>query len=346
MLSRHFLRAKVLQALYAAKADPVELNVVEKNFKHQIARLNDLGTIQLAALVHFAQFSGTIMDEAQRKYFPTEEERNPIRRIPENIFLLRLADNYDLRRHSETAKVNWGGVDYDQIFRQAYAALVKIPEYKEYLATEPSFENDQKFALNLFKFLMNFEPLREFLYPQSLLWEEDFDQIAQYNFMMLKALDDTTDEATPVPLVHDIRYEKDNDAFEFSRNLLLAAMRHFPDVEKMIRKHLNGWEYDRVALMDILLLNMAVAELTEFPSIPERVTVDEYIELSKEFSTERSKLFINGILDKFIIELRSAGRISKSGRGLLDPSLFEMEEKDPSDYSDPNVANIQHHDNN
>jgi N utilization substance protein B len=346
MLSRHFLRSKVLQALYAAKADPVELNVVEKNFKHQISRLNDLGTIQLAALVHFAEFSGTIMDEAQHKYLPTEEELNPIRRIPENIFILRLADNFDLRRHSEDANVNWGGVDYDQVFRQAYASLVKLPEYKDYLASEPSFDTDQKFALNLFKFLMNYEPFRDILYPQSLLWEDDFDQIAQYNFMMLKSLDDTTDEATPIPLMHDDRFEKDSEAFEFSRNLLLASMRHFSEVEKMIRDHLNGWEYERVALMDILMLNMAVAEFTEFPSIPERVTVDEYIELSKEFSTERSKLFINGILDKFIVELRSAGRINKVGRGLLDPTLFGTEDSDSSYYSDPNVANIHIRDNN
>lgn len=341
MLSRHFLRSKVLQALYAAKADPVELNVVEKNYKHQISRLNDLGTIQLAALVHFAEFSGVLMDEAQHKFLPSEEDLNPIRRIPENIFIMRLADNYDLRRHSEAANVNWGGVDCDRIFRQAYQAFVKYPEYKAYLETEPSFDTDQKFALSIFKFLMNFDSLRDFLYPQSLLWEDDFDQIAQYNFMMLKGLDDTTDEATPIPLMHDERYEKDNEAFEFSRNLLLATMRHFPEVEVMIRKHLNGWEFDRVALMDVLLLNMAVAELTEFPSIPERVTVDEYIELSKEFSTERSKLFINGILDKFIIELRSAGRISKSGRGLINTAIFENEESGVLDFSDPNVANIQ-----
>ena len=97
MLSRHFLRSKVLQSLYAAKTDPVELNVVEKNYKHMISRLNDLGTIQLAALVHFAEFSGAIMDEGQRKYLPTDEERNPVRRIPENLFICRLADNFDLR---------------------------------------------------------------------------------------------------------------------------------------------------------------------------------------------------------------------------------------------------------
>ena len=92
----------------------------------------------------------------------------------------------------------------------------------------------------------------------------------------------------------------------------------------MIKARLQGWEFDRVALMDVLLINMAIAELTACPSIPEKVTVDEYIELSKEFSSERSKLFINGILDKLVLELRSQGRIKKSGRGLLNESSEEV----------------------
>ena len=173
---------------------------------------------------------------------------------------------------------------------------------------------------------MNHEPLRDNLVSKSLLWEDDFDQIAQYNFMMLKTLNEELDESTLIPLMHDDRLEKDVEAYEFSRQLLLATLRHTDEVENMIRSHLKGWEFERVAHMDVLLLNMAVAELTSFPSIPERVTVDEYIELSKEFSTERSKLFINGILDKFIIELRSAGRINKTGRGLIDPSFNPDEE--------------------
>lgn len=325
MLSRHYLRSKVLQAVYAAKSDNLELNVVEKNFKHNISRLNDLGTLQLAALVHFAEVANTMMDEGMQKFLPTEEDRNPNRRLPENVFIQRLAENFDLRHHSEESKINWNGVEYDEAFRKAYVEFVKFPEYKAYLATEPSFVEDQKFALNIFKFLMNFEPLCDIIYPKSLLWEEDFDQIAQYNFMMMKTLKETMDESTEIPLMYDRRNEKDLEAYQFANKLLLYTMRRSDEVEEMIRKHLKGWEYERVAGMDVLLLNMAVAELTEFPSIPERVTVDEYIELSKEFSTDRSKLFINGILDKFIIELRSAGRIQKSGRGLLDPSFLEEE---------------------
>lgn len=326
MLSRHFLRSKVLQTVYAVHADPVELAVAEKNYKHSIYRLNDLGTKQVSALVHFAEVAGVMIDEAQHKYLPTEAERNPNRRLPNNVFLNKLAENYDFRHHCKESNATWGGVEYDEMFRQAYVAFTKLPDYAEYLASKESFAEDHQFALKLFKFLMNHEPLRDNLFSQSLLWEDDFDQIAQYNFMMLKALNENLDEATFIPVMHDDRVEKDVEAFEFSRLLLLNTLRHTEEVEAMIRGHLKGWEYERVASMDVLLLNMAVAELTEFPSIPERVTVDEYIELSKEFSTERSKLFINGILDKFIIELRSAGRINKSGRGLYDPSFNPQEE--------------------
>ena len=121
----------------------------------------------------------------------------------------------------------------------------------------------------------------------------------------------------PWPLMYDSRIEKDKADFEFARQLLSESLAHRHDTDEMIKARLQGWEFERVALMDILLINMAVAELTACPSIPEKVTVDEYIELSKEFSSERSRLFINGILDKLVLALRSQGRINKTGRGLI-----------------------------
>ena len=129
-------------------------------------------------------------------------------------------------------------------------------------------------------------------------------------------IDESFDQASLLPLVCDPRDEADAEAYDFARLLLINTIRHRDEVEELIRKNLQGWEFDRVPGMDILLINMAVAEFTECPSIPERVTVDEYIELSKEFSSERSRLFINGILGKFIIILRSEGRIRKTGRGI------------------------------
>ena len=305
MLSRHFLRSKVLQTVYAVHADPVELAVAEKNYKHNIYRLNDLGTKQVSALVHFAEVAGVMIDEAQHKYLPTEAERNPNRRLPNNVFLNKLAENYDFRHHCKESNATWGGVEYDEMFRQAYVAFTKLPDYAEYLASKESFAEDHQFALKLFKFLMNHEPLRDNLFSQSLLWEDDFDQIAQYNFMMLKALNENLNESTFIPVMHDDRVEKDVEAFEFSRLLLLNTLRHTEEVEAMIRGHLKGWEYERVASMDVLLLNMAVAELTEFPSTPERATV------------ARSAMNLLEV---------PTGRINKSGRGLYDPSFNPQEE--------------------
>ena len=121
-------------------------------------------------------------------------------------------------------------------------------------------------------------------------------------------------------------HEKDSNDFNFARQLIIDTFRNLDDNEQLIRKHLQNWDLERVAQMDILLINMAVTEFTCCPSIPERVTVDEYIELSKEFSTEKSKLFINGILDKMLIELRVAGKIQKDERGMYDPTLEENDD--------------------
>ena len=262
MLSRHFLRSKVLQAVYACYTDPVDIPVAERNFKHIISRFNDLGIIQLSAMVHFAEVAGVMIDEAQHKYLPTEAELNPNRRLPNNLFIQKLAANYDYRHQCGESNVSWGGVEYDEIFRQAYAAFAKLPEYAEYLSSEQTFESDHQFALRIFKYLVNDELLRDSLFPKSLLWEDDFDQIAQYNFMMLKTLDDTLDEATVIPAMTDERIEKDVEAYDFARQLLIVTLRHGKEVEDMIRKRLKGWEFERVAFMDVLLLNMAVAELT------------------------------------------------------------------------------------
>ena len=137
--------------------------------------------------------------------------------------------------------------------------------------------------------------------------------------MMLKTLnEDNFDEAMIWPVMYDKREEKDEADMNFARQLLRDTVATREEAEDLIKSHLQGWEFERVSKMDILLINMAVAEFTSCPSIPEKVTVDEYIELSKEFSSERSRLFINGILDKIVVELRSKGRINKSGRGLLE----------------------------
>lgn len=313
MLSRHFLRSKVLQAIYAGRFEEKSVAEVAKRFEYHIAKLNELGVLQVSLLPAFVAEAANVLEEGKKKFRPTAEELNPSMRIVENEFIRRMADNFELKQHIQSWCGCWD--THSHLVREAFLDFRKTREYREYVESEGrGFEEDKDFAILLFRYLMNREALRGVIGERSLLWEDDFDQIAQYNFMMLKTLDeDHFDESMPWPVMYDKRVGKDEADMDFARGLLKDTIATKEESEELVRGHLQGWEFERVASMDILLINMAVAELTSCPTIPEKVTVDEYIELSKEFSSERSRLFINGILDKLIAELRSKGRINKIG---------------------------------
>ena len=254
-----------------------------------------------------------------QKFMADESERNPSRRFADNRFIAALDASKELQHFANRLKVDWS--NYFDTFRKLYNTLKSSKQYQDYMnAEEDGFENDKAFALLAFKNLMADDTIRAAIFDQDLIWEDDFDQIAQYNFMMLKELnEDEMGADMHCPQVLDISEEKTNTDYQFARKLTIDTFNRLDDTEPLIRKHLNNWDMERVALMDILIINMAVTEFCCCPSIPERVTVDEYIELSKEFSTEKSKLFINGILDKILIELRASGKIVKDERGMYDP---------------------------
>jgi len=317
MLSRHFLRQKVLQALYSCQMETKEPAAVKQEFEYHIGRLNQLGIIQLALLPAMLPVAERVIEEGKRKFRPTPEEKEPNCKFLGNIFLLRMAENTELAHYID----KWAGLwqSNDDILHQAFLELRQTDMYQDYLAIpERDYKSDKELAINIFRYLVNRETIITTVSERSLLWEDDYDQIAQYNFMMLKALEEKQfDASMSWPLMYDSRVEKDEADMQFTRTLLASSLELRKESDEMIKERLQGWEFERVALMDVLLVNMAVAELVSCPTIPEKVTIDEYIELSKEFSSERSRLFINGILDKLVLHLRSQGRINKTGRGLL-----------------------------
>ena len=324
MLSRHFLRAKALQTIYAGVCNQISsADELVKAFDHNVMRLNDLGLYQLSTLSQFTFTAERIMEVEMQKFNPQQKELDYLKRIADNKFISRLESGFEFKQQMNRLSIDWS--NHFDIFRKILTQLKTSQQYQDYAAiSDPTFDDDRNLAIQVFKIMMNDNALRSIIFERDLLWEDDFDQVAQYVYMLLKeCTEENTNEASPCPQIYDSRNEKDANDFKFARKLTIDTYNHIDDVESMIKKHLQNWDFDRVALMDVLLINMAVTEFTCCPSIPERVTVDEYIELSKEFSTERSKLFINGILDKFIIELRSAGRINKSGRGLIDPTMLE-----------------------
>ena len=318
MLSRHFLRCKVLQALYSNQLEEKSSDAVMADFEYHIGRLNELGVIQLALMPRMLEAGERVIEEGKKKFRPTAAEKQPNLKFLGNSFLRRMADNFDLKKYTE----QWAGVwqTNEDLVRETFLDFRQNKIYGDYLSTpESDFRADKEMAINMFRYLMNREALVAVISERSLLWEDDFEQIAQYNFMILKTLEEQSfDEAMLWPIMYDRRQEKDEEDMQFARQLLRESLALREESNEMVRQRLQGWEFERVALMDILLVNMAVAELVSCPTIPEKVTIDEYIELSKEFSSERSRLFINGILDRLVLELRSQGRINKTGRGLLE----------------------------
>lgn len=324
MLSRHFLRSKVLQEVYASQMEGKDAVQAGRDFEYHVGKLNELGVLQVSLMTKVFETAAVVIEEGRRKFRPTDAEKSPNRKFLGNEFLRRMADNFELKQHTE----KWGGCweTHSDLVREAFIEFRKTDVYCQYLShPDTDFKQDKDLAVMLFRFLMNYEAVVAVMAERSLLWEDDFEQIAQYNFMMLKTLDeDSFNEAMPWPVMYDKRVDKDEMDMNFARQLLRETLVHREESDEMIKARLQGWEFERVALMDILLIDMAIAELISCPSIPEKVTVDEYIELSKEFSSERSKLFINGILDKLVLELRSQGKIKKSGRGLLSEEGGEV----------------------
>lgn len=322
MLSRHFLRAKALQTIYAGvTAHTVSDNELLEMFDYNVSRLNDLGMIQLSTLSQLTFTAERICENEMQKFNPNDTEIDLLQRWSQNIFVEKLCEGFEYKQITNRMNIDWS--NHFDVFRKILANFKASRYFLDYIAKQKtSFEDDRNIALVAFKYLMNDTTLRDIIFERDLLWEDDFDQVAQYVFMLMKELnEDNTNEATPCPLVFDKRNEKDVNDYNFARQLVTDTFKNIDNIEPMIRKHLQNWELERVAMMDILLINMAVTEFTCCPSIPERVTVDEYIELSKEFSTEKSKLFINGILDKLLIELRVAGKVVKNERGLYDPAV-------------------------
>ena len=322
MLSRHFLRAKALQTLYAATVNSINTREeVENNFDINVSRLNSLGLFQLSTLSQLAFTAERIKEMESQKFNPQESDIKMLQRFADNRLIKALDESFEYKQLIQKTHIDWS--DNFDVFLKVTNTLKSSHQYADYMKIEcPTFNDDKDIAVVAFKYLMNEDNLRDIIFDHDLLWEDDFDQVAQYVYMMLKELkEEECNEGMPCPQVYDRRNEKELNDYLFARELAAYTFIHLDDVEPMIRKHLQNWEFERVALMDVLLINMAVTEFTHCPSIPERVTVDEYIELSKEFSTEKSKLFVNGILDKLLIELRASGKVVKDERGMYDPEI-------------------------
>ncbi|MDD4848351.1 MAG: transcription antitermination factor NusB [Bacteroidales bacterium] len=323
MLTRRDLRMKVLQSLYATEISSMnQLQEAENQLIKSTESIYDLFIYQLSFILEMSEYAQNKMEENKQKQLPTLEDLHPNTRFWNNPFLQIVWENKQLQKEIERLNIHWD--NYPELFRDIYNNFKNSDEYKQYSAIETKNFKQARHITTFFytDFILPNTTLEGIYEEKQLHWNSDLLIAAFLVVQYFESINTSTspDEALP-PLLktsqEDGNFDVEDDR-TFMCNLLRKVIIHNEEYDQILSSHIKNWDYDRVAKIDILILKMALAELLEFPTIPIKVTINEYIEIAKAFSTPKSNIFINGLLDSLIREFKEQGKIKKLGRGLFD----------------------------
>lgn len=313
MLNRRHIRVKVMQSIYAMHQNGSDnLEKEEKFLFHSIENVQDLYLIMLSSLVEIRNKEIDFLEKSSKKHLATAEERNPNQKFVNNGILKLLAENHSLNTALEKRKINNWSQNDDYIL--IMLDEVKQSElYEAYIATRRNdFEEDRQFAIDMFmELIAPNEKLYDYLEDHKLTWVDDIPLVNTQIIKQLKQIKSDTDEFS-VPKLY-----KDEEDKDFARDLFRKTVLNEPELAKEYVDKTPNWDTERIAEIDTIILKMAICEFTKFPSIPVKVTINEYLEIAKEYSTPKSSIFINGILDNLVKEFQAANKLNKAGRGLM-----------------------------
>jgi N utilization substance protein B len=319
MLYRRHLRIKVLQALYSwYSGSNDDLPSGEKHLFQSIDKLYELFLYQLSFLVEVKNFALFRIEENKKKYYPTEEDLHPNLKFVQNQAIRLIEENHDFIRKTEKLKINWK--PEENMVLKFYKMLRESDFYKKYMAQPgQSLEEDKKFLIKVVDRLMqDFDLLRSYYEEKNVFYAESYDLCGVLLIKFIDGLSPRFTADTPLPEIYTTAGQKINDDKLFIQKLYRKVILNNEELNEIIRAKSKSWDFERIPLLDVILLKMAIVELKEMPTIPVKVTLNEYIELAKYFSTPKSKTFINGVLDKLIKEFKEQGLIKKTGRGLIE----------------------------
>lgn len=319
MISRRIIRIKVLQVLYAHYTSPEKsINNSEKELFFSIQKTYDLYHYLLRLVVDIADHANSLIELRKKKHFPTEEDLNPNLRFVNNRVIYQLRTNEQIETQLNQSKLSWE--NEPELIKRLFNALIETDFYQEYMsAPERNYPDDKKvIELLLAEVILQSEELMSLFEEQSIYWNDDIDFVTSMAIKTVKKLKEYSDEKTALmPLF------KDDEDRDFAKNLYRKCVLNHDELMKIVETHTENWDIERIAFLDNLIMEMGIAEFLYFPSIPTKVTLNEYIELSKYYSTQKSRNFINGILDKALKGLKQEERILKAGRGLIGEEASE-----------------------
>ncbi|WP_018675352.1 transcription antitermination factor NusB [Riemerella columbina] len=294
MLGRRQIREKVVQSLYAYTQNPMNTDAIQRKMFSEIDKVYHLYIYELNFLIALKQLAEHQMEIGKNKFLKTEDDVNPNRKFIKNQVLENLENNQE--RLSFTSKFQNLKWDLnDEFLVKTFQRMKAGKRYQDFMnSDEISFEADQKFLGKLFlRYVAENEAFHDILEEKEISWADDF-HIA--NTMVQKTIGFTKENEPTHTLIKII---KDEDDRAFADKLLRSAINNWEDAEKEIKNRLENWDLERVSLMDRIILIAGITEIDEFPYTPSKIIINEYIEVSKAFSTDKSQVFINGILGRY-----------------------------------------------
>jgi N utilization substance protein B len=315
MLNRRHLRVKVLQALYAyQQTGGGDIKVQEKNLLQSIDMVFEMYIWMLSLISEIVEYAETDAKERSNKHLKAAEDINPDLKILTNRFIKSLSQNKEYSAALKKYKVEWSFEP--ELVKTLFIALKSSPDYAEYLKkTGDTIQTDKDIIKFIFKKVILKSPLAEQVFEDKFIfWPVDKDVLQA---LIAKTFKNFSYDDYAKNKLAEVTGNWEEDR-EFIIELFEQNIRYDKEYQQMIAEKTQNWEPDRIAMMDTMLMKMAITEFLNFSSVPVKVTINEYLEISKEFSTPKSNSFLNGILDKILIDLRGQQKINKTGRGLIE----------------------------
>lgn len=307
MINRVLIRIRVIQILYSTYQNGSgDLKKAENELMFSLEKSYDLYYLLLLLLVETTDAYTKRVEARKAKLLPTEEDINPNTKLIDNLFIKQLQSNIQFNEYLSERPLSWD--DYDNYVKGLLENILKSDAYAEYSQDPVSdYESDREFWRKIFKSMVYCdERLDEILEEESVFWNDDIEIIQSFVLKTIKRFDYENGETQEL-----LPMFKDEEDRVFAIKLLRESMFNVKSVRDMINKYAKNWESERIAFMDMIIMQAAVTEILAFPSIPINVTMNEYINIAKSYSTQKSSSFINGILDAIVSELKSENKLLK-----------------------------------
>lgn len=319
MLNRRILRLKAFKVLYGSVlSDNMSISQAQSQLEMSCEATRDLYVYMLGIVSPLTRLAQERIDAARSKFNPTEEELNPNTKFADNALARLLDADVDFQKVFKKKKFDWE--QYDVFLKKILTSIQSKDYYMAYMTSgKSSLAEDCRLFTRIYEEeFVDSDELEQILEDRSLYWSDDLAYSLTWCCKTLKTLS-KGGSWSQLPLYQSEMMEGEDveSDLAFVRKLMQSSYASYERFADMVSESVSGWEKDRLFLTDVVLIVMGLAEATSFPAIPVKVTINEYVEISKFYGTPKSRSFVNGLLDRLILKLTEEGHIVKQGKGLM-----------------------------